>query len=43
MDEHGVWHVIVGRSYVASVTFDAKYLIYFQFIEHGKYFLCFRS
>ncbi len=43
MDEHGVWQVIVGRSYVASVTFDAKHLIYFYFEGHGRYFLCFRS
>jgi len=43
MDEHGVWQVIVGRNYVASITFDSKYLIYFHFIDLGKYFLCFRS
>ena len=43
IEEHGVWQVIVGKSYVASVTFDAKHLIYFRFDELKKYFLIFRS
>ncbi len=43
VEEHGVWQVIVGRQFVASVTFDARYLVYFVFEEISKYFLVFRS
>jgi hypothetical protein len=42
-DEHGVWQVLVGRQFTASVTFDAENLMYFQFSELNKYFMVFRS
>lgn len=42
-DEHGVWQVIIGRQFAASVTFDARYIYYFQIEESRKYFLVFRS
>lgn len=43
MEENGVWQVIIGRQFAASVTFDAKYMFYFQLEESGKYCLVFRS
>ncbi len=32
IEEHGVWQVIIGKQFAASVTFDAK-LIYYFLIE----------
>ena len=43
MEEHGVWQVIIGKQFTASVTFDAKFIYYFQLEESRKYFLVFRS
>lgn len=43
VEEHGVWQTIVGRQFVASVTFDAELLLYFKFDDLNKFFLCFRS
>ena len=43
IEEHGVWQVCVGKQFAASVTFDAKYIYYFQLEESRKYFLVFRS
>ena len=42
-EELGVWQVVVGKQFTASVTFDAENLLYFQFQELGKYFIVFRS
>ena len=42
-EEHGVWQVIIGKQFAASVTFDARYIYYFQVEESRKYFLVFRS
>ena len=42
-EEYGVWQVVVGKHFVASVTFDAKHFLYFKFDEMKKYFLIFRS
>lgn len=43
IEENGVWQVIIGKQYAASVTFDAKFMIYFYFEDASKYFLVFRS
>jgi hypothetical protein len=43
IEESGVWQVCVGKQFAASVTFDAKYIYYFQLEESRKYFLVFRS
>lgn len=43
VEEHGVWQVLIGKHYVASVSYDAKYLVYFYFEDLAKYFLVFRS
>ena len=43
VEEHGVWQVIIGKHFVASVTFDAKQFLYFKFDHLTKYFLIFRS
>ena len=42
-EEHGVWQVIIGKQYAASVTFDARYVFYFKIDESQKYYLVFRS
>lgn len=42
-EEKGVWQVIIGRQFAASVTFDAKYIFYFQLESSRKYYLVFRS
>ena len=42
IEEHGVWQVCVGKQFAASVTFDAKYIYYFQLEESRKYFLIFK-
>ena len=41
--ENGVWQVIIGKQFAASVTFDARFIYYFQLDESRKYFLVFRS
>ena len=43
IEENGVWQVIIGKQFAASVTFDAKFIYYFQLEESRKYFLVFRS
>ena len=43
IEENGVWQVIIGKQFTASVTFDAKFIYYFQLEESRKYFLVFRS
>ena len=43
IEESGVWQVIIGKQFAASVTYDAKYIYYFQLEESRKYFLVFRS
>jgi hypothetical protein len=42
-EEHGVWQVVIGKHFVASLTFDAKHFLYFKFDDLKKYFLLFRS
>jgi hypothetical protein len=42
-EELGVWQVIIGRLFTASINFDAENLIYFKFQDLNKYFLVFRS
>ena len=43
IEENGVWQVIVGKQFASSVTFDARFIYYFQLEESRKYFLVFRS
>ena len=43
IEENGVWQVVIGRQFAASVTFDARFIYYFQLEESRKYFLVFRS
>ena len=43
IEENGVWQVVLGKQFAASVTFDAKFIYYFQLEESRKYFLVFRS
>ena len=33
VQENGVWQVIIGKQFAASVTFDAKFIYYFQIEE----------
>jgi len=43
IEENGVWQVIIGKQFASSVTFDARFIYYFQLEESRKYFLVFRS
>ena len=43
IEENGVWQVVIGKQFAASVTFDARVIFYFQLEESRKYFLVFRS
>ena len=43
VEENGVWQVVIGKQFAASVTFDARFIYYFQLDESRKYFLVFRS
>ena len=43
IEENGVWQVVIGKQFAASVTFDARFIYYFQLDESRKYFLVFRS
>lgn len=43
IEETGVWQVIIGKQFASSVTYDAKFIYYFQLEESRKYFLVFRS
>lgn len=43
-DEQGGWHIIVGRSFAASITYHTKYLIYLDLLEDcPKSFLIFKT
>ena len=43
VEENGVWQVVIGKQFASSVTFDARFIYYFQLEESRKYFLVFRS
>ena len=43
IEENGVWQVVIGKQFAASVTFDARFIYYFQLDDTKKYFLVFRS
>ncbi len=43
IEENGVWQVVIGKQFASSVTFDARFIYYFQLDESRKYFLVFRS
>ena len=43
VEENGVWQVVIGKQFAASVTFDARFIYYFKLEESRKYFLVFRS
>ena len=43
VEENGVWQVVIGKQFAASVTFDARFIYYFQLEESRKYFLVFMS
>ena len=43
IEESGVWQVVIGKQFAASVTFDARFIYYFQLDDSKKYFLVFRS
>ena len=43
VEETGVWQVVIGKQFASSVTFDARFIYYFQLDESRKYFLVFRS
>ena len=43
IEENGVWQVIIGKQFASSVSFDARFIYYFQLEESRKYFLVFRS
>ena len=43
VEENGVWQVVIGKQFASSVTFDARFIYYFQLDESRKYFLVFRS
>ena len=38
IEETGVWQVVVGKQFAASVTFDFRFIYYFQ-LEDKKIFL----
>ena len=33
VEENGVWQVVIGKQFAASVTFDAKFIYYFLIEE----------
>ena len=43
VEENGVWQVVIGKQFASSVTYDARFIYYFQLDESRKYFLVFRS
>ena len=43
-DETAGWHVIVGKSFAASITYNTKYLIFFDLMEGcPKSFMLFKT
>ena len=42
-EEQGVWQIVIGKHFVASMTYDSKHFLYYKFDEFKKYFLIFRS
>lgn len=43
-DESAGWHIIVGKSFAASLTYHTKYLIYIDLLEpYPKSFLLFKT
>ena len=43
-DEQAGWHVIVGKSFAASITYNTKFVIFFDLIEGcPKSFMLFKT
>ena len=43
-DETAGWHVIVGKSFAASITYNTKFLIFFDLMEGcPKSFMLFKT
>ena len=42
-DECAGWHVIVGKSFASSITYQTKWVIFFDLFECHKSFLLFKT
>lgn len=43
-DEQAGWHVIVGKSFAASITYNTKFVIFFDLMEGcPKSFMLFKT
>ena len=43
-DEQAVWHVIIGKSFAASITYNTKHVIFFDLMEGcPKSFMLFKT
>jgi len=44
MDECAGWHVIAGKSFAASITYQIKWVLFFDLLENtNKSFLLFKT
>jgi len=43
-DEQAGWHILVGKSFASSITYNTKFVIFFDLLEGGpKSFLLFKT
>jgi hypothetical protein len=42
-DDQAGWHVIVGKSFAASVTYNTKHVIFFDLLAVSKSFMLFKT
>ena len=42
-DEKAGWHVISGKSFAAAVSYNTKFVAFFDLITHGKSFMIFKT
>jgi hypothetical protein len=42
-DDTGAWHVLVGKSFASSITYQTKFVMFFDLLEYHKTFLIFKT
>lgn len=42
-DDQAGWHVVVGKSFAASITYNTKHVIFFDLMDCAKSFMLFKT
>ena len=42
-DDQAGWHVIAGKSFAASITYNTKFVVFFDLLDCHKSFMLFKT